>query len=111
MRNTISELRLFIEIFDVPNYNERFNKNNKTWTFIFNNLGMWLRGRLQDHQKWNRDVSINLDDDDIQTLVNKYRPILAEMECEDNLARIKQIESNIKGAQEEIEKRKANICT
>lgn len=109
--NTINELRQFIKIFDTPNYSERFRENKKFWSFRFYNLNSWLRGRLQDSQFWNVDVSIKLDDEDIQTLVNKYRPILAKMECEDNLARIKQIEHNIKGAQEEIEKRKANLCT
>lgn len=110
MSNTIDELRRFIKIFDAPNYNENFKKNNKTWTFKLNRLGAWLRGRLQEPHYWNTDVSINLDDDDIKTLINKYRPILDKMECEDNLARIKQIEKNIEGAKEEIEKRKAKLC-
>ena len=110
MENSIDDLRRFIELFDTQEYDRNFEKNHKSWSFKFHDLNAWVRGKLQNNRFHDVNISLKLDKNDIQSLVNKYRPILAEMECEDNLARIKQIEKNIEGAKKEIEKRKAKLC-
>lgn len=111
MKNTIDDLRSFIKVFGTPEYDSNFEKSHKSWSFKFYNLNAWLRGKIQSVKYHDVNISIKLDNEDIQALVNKYRPILEDMECEENLARIKQIEANIESAHKEIEKRKAKLCT
>lgn len=110
MSNTIQQLREFIEVYDSPDNEPRYySKINKIYNFMIN-LSI-LRVFRENTGTINSSSFINLDTEDIQTLVNKYKPILKEMECKENNRKIASIEYDIVRAQKELEKRKANICT
>jgi len=109
MSNTIQQLREFIKIYDSPD-NEPiyYSKINKIYNFVVN-LSI-LRVFKENRGAINTSTFINLDVEDIQILVDKYKPILKEMECKENERKITSIEYDIARAQKELEKRKANIC-